>query len=166
MEMGIPLLGNVNPLEISEVVSHGLSVVCATCEHYWTARRGKQEKSCTTPAYCASPFGRDAFSEYKGPIPEDQFPNWCFVCGDASCVGICVEGKTRILGLCSKHERWLYTMTPKSMQVPLRRLILVRDDGRWDLDRLIATPRKPTLRETMIEVESYFAEQAERKAAQ
>lgn len=90
----------VNAFEVTDAVKSGLSLVCATCRHYWDGRRsgalncGKLD--------CCGPFGGGAFQDYSGPISD--FERQCFVCGNPEVCGVFkLNGETRKFGICGRH---------------------------------------------------------------
>lgn len=94
----IPPLG-----EVRLVMADGLSFVCATCRHYWEARKnGVPGHQCAATNPCGSPLRKDVFSEYDGPLRDDLM-NICFVCGERSKYGLAVKGKKKVVGVCLEH---------------------------------------------------------------
>lgn len=94
------------PYDLAKAAARaGLSIVCATCERYWSVKdRGGSQCGARRP--CGSPLVADTFSEYQGVMTEDAFRNFCFACGEEATAHICVPGKTRTIGACAQHVLW------------------------------------------------------------
>lgn len=102
---------DLNPAKIGNAVSKGLSIVCATCKHYWKARdTGVPGDKCLSKKPCSSPLGGGDFREYDGPITD--LTRWCFVCGDSSNYAVSCGESFRPVGVCSTHLSYFLTLEP------------------------------------------------------
>jgi hypothetical protein len=150
----------VNPAKVGLAVQGGLSVVCATCVMYWRARDvGLPEPACLAKDGCGSPLKGGDFHEYSGPMTD--FGRWCFVCGTDAAYGIRVQGKTRTIGMCGDHLRYLTELRPVDAVDFLLQGELRSDSTTVPIERL-RLPKKKTLGQVIYEVESYFAEKSGR----
>lgn len=144
----------MNPAKVGLAVSSGLSMVCATCQKYWTAReRGIPEPKCLAVDGCCSPIGGGDFHEYEGPITD--FARWCFVCGLESRYGIKAGSRPRVVGVCSDHVKWLAELEPVDVPNAVG-LEIVNGHGSVNLARLMRRPK--SLAQTIYEVEKTFAD--------
>jgi hypothetical protein len=125
-----------------------LSCVCATCAKYWEARdRGIPEPRCTAKDGCGSPLKGDDFHEYDGPIT--AFERWCFVCGAESKYGVQPKDKSRIIGVCAEHVKWMDSLKPVDLASPIS----------FELKGALLPKLKTlkTLSQAIMEVEGYYA---------
>lgn len=90
----------LDPVQVVEAMANGVSAVCATCLHYWSAY-DKRLDSCGQPK-CGGPIGGGTFPSYDGPM-KGVLHKFCFVCSAPSKFGIRVNGSPRIIGACPKH---------------------------------------------------------------
>lgn len=126
----------MNPAKIALAVQNGLSVVCATCEHYWFAK-DKQAPWCGKD--CGGPVRGLAFPWYKGPIA--NMAAQCFVCGDTT--SHLAKHRSRFLGVC-EHHRDLVSAWCEERSIPF--------------DRVVREPiKKRSLGQAIHEVELYYA---------
>lgn len=117
------------PLDAQRVaiaVAQGLSVVCATCEKYWTARdAGVPDDRCLAVDGCGSPIAGDSFHEYRGPMI--QFDQFCFVCGNKSTHAVRVADSLRVIGCCGEHIGLVKKLKPKGKNAPS--VVVISKDG-------------------------------------
>lgn len=96
----------LDPAKVGLAVQQGLSVVCATCAHFWAAQERRQE-TCAPPGNCAGPLAGLDFPQYRGPITD--FSRWCFACGvNASHALKLSSGK--VFGICKDHLRLIHSV--------------------------------------------------------
>jgi len=97
---------------IRAALAEGLSPVCATCAKYW---KGKDRGLPHCLGHeCGSPLRGDTFHDYEGPLSEERFADWCFVCAQKSDYGVVVRGHKRLIGVCREHVSYFETMRPLS----------------------------------------------------
>lgn len=133
----------MDAVKIAAAVSGGLSIVCATCEKYWSARdKGIAGDSCLSVDGCGSPIAGDVFHEYRGPMT--QFDSFCFVCGDRATHAVRVSTHVRVIGVCSEHMQLVKTLKPEGKQAPT--VVVVSKDG----ERRISEDDAPEKRTPLI----------------
>lgn len=133
----------LDPTKIAKAVSEGLSVVCATCELYWSARDANvPDGRCLAKDGCGSPIAGDVFHEYKGPIT--QFDQFCFVCGDKSSHAVRVSPYVRVIGLCSSHIETIQNLKPEAKNSA--NIVIVSKDGERLVSEKDIVRKKPTLK--------------------
>jgi len=109
-------------------VASGVSLVCATCTHYWAGVAEDVESGrCSAPGPCAGPFGGGSFELYDGPITD--FARWCLRCGSESVGAVRVAGTERSFGLCAAHLKESPLLSPVSPTVQPRRVLEVLRRG-------------------------------------
>jgi hypothetical protein len=145
----------IDPTGVAHAMSTGLSAVCATCKKYWEARdHGVPGTGCLTKVKCGSPIAGDVFSDYEGPL-NNALHLWCFVCARASDLGVRVQGKSQVIGVCRAHLSYIAQF--QAVGGPETRAEVRDADG-----PLIApSAPKKSLAQAINEVESYFAEKEE-----
>ena len=124
---------SVTAQDVQSAVAQGVSIVCATCDHFWEGV-GRNLGRCTAPGPCGSPIAGDVFTHYQGPITD--FTRYCFVCGEQPAKVLKVENLIRLIGVCEKHRSYLRDLVPASSLVrPIE--VLTVDDGKSakDLDK-------------------------------
>lgn len=104
----------MNSEKVKEKLREGLSVFCATCDHYWKARENGVPGDACLQNDCASPLGGGTFDKYKGPINPPHAV--CFVCGTLPDYGIQTKGSLRVLAVCAKHQPLLNKLHPTTGQ--------------------------------------------------
>lgn len=117
------------PMDASKIaiaVSSGLSIVCATCEKYWSARdKNVPGDSCFAVDGCGSPIAGDVFHEYRGPM--SAFDRFCFVCGNSATHAVRVDTHVRVIGVCSEHVKLVKTLKPQGKRAP--NVVVISRDG-------------------------------------
>lgn len=99
------------PLDrIGAAVASGLSLVCATCAHYWRARALDPGAGGCGREGCKGPLRGGAFEEYEGPISD--FTRWCLRCGGEASAAVRAVGKERAFGLCGAHKGEFLRLLP------------------------------------------------------
>lgn len=100
----------------------GVSWICAHCVHFWwgISRGHPQCWAVFAKKPCGGPMAELAFPEYRGSIPRETFPTFCFVCGAEAEAGVQPHGQTEILGVCEVHEEFIYKMRPRDPKQPLQ----------------------------------------------
>jgi hypothetical protein len=140
---------------VALAVQDGFTVVCATCE--WLHRARDSGQQCCGKSQCAGPLAGKQYKDYKGPITE--FANMCFVCGSKSTHAIRHNGGGRVFGLCREHLRLVNNVAPAGA-VPTRITHVVADNRVIPAENLLA-PKKKSLIEEIMKVESHFASKAD-----
>ena len=127
----------LNVAKVGLAVQQGLNVICATCEHYWTAH---DKGADTCGMSCGGPIAGKAFPAYKGPIRDMSAQ--CFVCGEGTV--FLARHPARKFGVCEKHANMVRSWCEKFF---------------LPFEQVENTPfKKKTLREAIMEVETYYAE--------
>lgn len=148
--------------KVALAVQDGVSIVCATCKHYWAARdRGVPGNTCLSQENCGGPLSGDIFHSYDGPLTD--FSRWCFVCGSEAKFGIQVRSHPRIIGVCAEDVKMLADVRPIRWDgaEPLP-VLLKNEDGSLTIQQLMGPPKK-SLMKAIAEVESYYAEKEGRE---
>lgn len=154
----------MNPAKVGLAVQGGLSIVCATCKHYWQGReRNLPGVRCTSTSKCGSPLVGDDFHDYNGPISD--FTQWCFMCGTAASYAVRANKSERLFGVCKEHALYLHEMRPLEMDSTEARTrdeaLLVRTlQGVESRPYQLFGLRKKTLREVISETEAEWADAA------
>ncbi len=133
----------LNSAKVGLAVQQHVSVVCATCEHYW---RAQDAKAPTCGKACGGPVQNRSFPCYKGPISD--FKRWCFVCGGETAHLVYTPG--RHLGVCEKHAAMV-----RGWCAPFETHVI-----RLALEPV--TPKK-TLGQAIYEVEKFYADKEGRE---
>lgn len=129
----------LDPTKVALAVNSGLSVVCATCEHFWAAQdRGSE--SCGQR--CGGPMSGGAFDKYKGPITD--FSKMCFRCGAPATHAVRAVGNVRVLGCCREHIEIIQQWKPASG--PAVNVVILSPSGDAATDDLPAVPTRIKLR--------------------
>lgn len=109
--------------------SSGLSVVCSSCELYWSAReKGIQGDRCLAQDGCGSPLSNGVFHEYRGPLTTEMLRRSCFVCGAPAVKGLRRNGNPRTVGICGQHAAW---MGDPEMRRPVRTQITTKPQSNY-----------------------------------
>ena len=104
-----------------DAAARGVSLVCATCEHFAAARAADlPDDSCGRPL-CGGPFAGREFPDYVGPITD--FARWCIACGEPAVKAVRVPGGSRPCGLCGSHVALASTLFPASGPPPILELV-------------------------------------------
>ena len=116
---------------VRAAVVAGLSPVCGTCSHYWTAQ-DKGAALCGKD--CSGPIAGKAFPEYSGPMT--NFERFCFACTSDSDYGIRQPNEDRVIGVCQKHLKLLDRYVPENkgqavVEVVSGRGLLLPKKGRY-----------------------------------
>lgn len=148
--------------KIALAVQDGMSIVCATCEHYWQAReKGVPGSTCLSQENCGGPLSGDVFHSYQGPLTD--FSRWCFVCGSDAKFGVQVRAHSRVIGVCADHVKMLADVRPVrwdgSEPLPV---LLKNEDGSLTIRELIGPPKK-SLMKAIAEVERHYADKEGRE---
>lgn len=88
----------LDPTKVALAVESGVSVVCATCTHFWVAADNLLD-DCGQA--CGGPMSGGVFEKYQGPVID--FSVICFVCGEPSTNAVRAVGNVRVLGCCDAH---------------------------------------------------------------
>jgi len=102
-------------------VSRGVSLLCATCDHYVAARVAGLPGDACGRVGCVGPFGGGEFPDYQGPIEDPS--RWCIACGAESVRGVRVAGGTKTFGLCGSHVALAHDALPASGASPLLEVV-------------------------------------------
>lgn len=140
----------LDALKVHQVIQEGLSPVCGTCRHFWTARDQNRE---TCGKDCGGPIiGRD-FPEYDGPMV--QLDKFCFACTKEADYAIRGSRATRLVGVCRGHLALIDRVTaqdvrPFGIDVQSPKGLVLPVSGRYT---------QKTLREVIFETEKAWAEE-------
>ena len=122
------------PLDTKKVhlaIVNGVSIACATCNHYWNAV-DRQLDNCGQ--VCGGPMSGGTFDKYDGPIKD--FSVMCFVCGEPATHAVRAKASVRVLGCCSRHidivKKW------KPVDRPAVDIVTISKDGTELVDKDIA----------------------------
>lgn len=146
----------LDPVKIARATAGGLSVVCATCEKYWRAVDQGLDR-CLASQSCGSPLAGLTFPEYLGPLNDEGFRLYCFVCGGKSSHGVRVKGKLRVIGVCRDHLKLFQELAPRGKAPPKLSEELSTAGDQQDLEKLLEPPKK-TLRGLLAEIACEDAE--------
>lgn len=142
---------------MQQAAARGLSVVCSTCQKYWQARdRGILGDRCLGKA-CGSPLAGDVFHEYSGAMTHEAMLDFCFVCGARSARALRIPGKTRMIGVCLDHLKFMFELVPIGTVVGDAPTLVRVPGGSEFLVEEITPARRPKLVEMMIETEREWA---------
>jgi hypothetical protein len=132
----------MDPSKIAVAVSSGLSIVCATCEKYWSARdKNVPGDACLAVEGCGSPIAGDVFHEYRGPMT--QFDRFCFVCGSGATHAVRVDTHVRVIGVCSEHVQLVKTLKPQGRKAP--NVVVISKDGEKQISENDAPEKRTPL---------------------
>jgi hypothetical protein len=151
----------LNPIEVARAMAGGLSAVCATCERYWAAQERHLDR-CLATSGCCSPLGGGTFPEYQGPLNDEAFKQFCFVCGEKSFRAVRVGQSKRLVGVCRDHLVLFQKLQPVGKPAPHVTDLTTAVDDR-PVEALLPKPRK-TLAAAIAEADAYLDEQEKRGA--
>jgi hypothetical protein len=95
---------------IQREIDHGLSAVCAWCEHHWVTLREGATPGCQQTE-CGGPMKDRAFPLYKGPRP--HLASYCYICGVEADMAVGIGGKGTV-GCCDAHQSLMRRMLSRS----------------------------------------------------
>ena len=114
-------------MKVAEEVRSGLSPICATCEHFWTAK-DKEAPDCGHGATCGGPIKGRMFPDYKGQLPREHMARICFMSGDKATHGVKVVGVPGMVGITRRLIPTLAQLLAKRGD-PSHKVILVNGKG-------------------------------------
>lgn len=87
---------------MTEAMSQGLPITCASCCHLTTPEH--QLWRCSRQESCGGPLSGRDFPDYDGVISRARFQERCLCCGiDELSHVMLVTGSTTRFGLCAEH---------------------------------------------------------------
>jgi hypothetical protein len=96
----------LNEKLIQREIDHGLSAVCAWCEHHWATLREGATPGCQQVG-CGGPGTGRAFPRYRGPRP--ILATYCYICGQDADLAVEMGGQGAV-GCCADHEALMRRM--------------------------------------------------------
>jgi hypothetical protein len=143
----------LDPNKVMGAVQKGLSIVCATCRHYWRAKDAGLDGCGKT---CAGPISGDNFPLYDGELPD--LLRFCFVCGRDSEHALQIGQKPKKVGVCAVHLNFLTELLPKDAAPQLGPVYASKGTEMLRVERIVRKPEK-TLVGQMIEQEKAWQEE-------
>lgn len=125
----------LDPIKVVQAIHQGLSAICATCDHYWSAVE-REAPSCGQD--CGGPMSGGVFDKYRGPMTD--FSLFCFVCSNKSTHGVRVGGHARVIGCCAEHIEFVQKLKPLTRDAV--NIVVISKDGEKSTDEM-AREKKP-----------------------